>query len=101
MLKVQPHAAGLCASCSNAHVAEFENGEVETWCKALPYHPRRITRIVVRCNDYEHAFGASLYEMKEIAWALKTDTSGRIAGFVAPDRKKVRTDMQSGGIAMT
>ncbi len=43
---------------------------------------------VVECTNYDDKSIIPLYEMKAIAWVLRTDKSGKKIGFVDPSQRR-------------
>ena len=75
-------APSLCLSCRWATVIRGPrfNNEVIV-CKQL-YPERRIEFPVVHCTGYADRNLASLREMEEIAWILRSDPHRKRVGFV-------------------
>jgi hypothetical protein len=76
-------APSLCLSCRWATVIRgprLSNEIVE--CAQLSYQRRRVTFPVVQCSDYTDRRLASLREMEEIAWILRSDSLRKKVGFV-------------------
>lgn len=76
-------APSLCLSCRWATIVRgprLSNEIVE--CAQLSYTARRITFPVMQCSDYADRRLASLREMEEIAWVLRSDTLRQRVGFV-------------------
>jgi hypothetical protein len=76
-------APSLCLSCRWATVIRgprLSNEIIE--CAQLSDHARRITFRVMQCSDYVDRTLASLREMEEIAWILRSDALRKRVGFV-------------------
>lgn len=76
-------ASSLCLSCRWATVIRgprLNNEIVE--CSQLSYYGRRITFSVMQCSDYADRRLASIREMEEIAWILRSDSLRKRVGFV-------------------
>ena len=76
-------APSLCLSCRWATVIRgprLSNEIVE--CSQLSWLKRRVTFPVIRCSDYADRRLASLREMEEIAWILRSDSLRKKVGFV-------------------
>ena len=76
-------APSLCLSCRWATVIRgprLSNEIVE--CSQLSFVGRRVTFPVVQCSDYADRRLASLREMEEIAWILRSDSLRKKVGFV-------------------
>ena len=76
-------APSLCLSCRFATVIRgprLSNEIVE--CYRLNYPDQRVTFPVVQCSDYSDRRIASLKEMEEIAWILRSDSLRKRVGFV-------------------
>lgn len=75
-------APSLCLSCRWATVIRGPqlNHEVIV-CKQM-YPERRITFRVVHCTGFSDRQLATLREMEEIAWILRSDTLRKRVGFV-------------------
>jgi hypothetical protein len=80
-------APSLCLSCRWATVIRgprLNNEIVE--CAQLSEHSRRITFPVTQCTDYADRRRASLREMQEIAWVLRSDPLRKRVGFFVRSR---------------
>ncbi|HUQ89221.1 MAG TPA: hypothetical protein VM096_16800 [Vicinamibacterales bacterium] len=76
-------APSLCLTCRWATVIRgprLNNQIVE--CAQLSFTARRVNFPVVKCSDYADRRLASLKEMEEIAWILRSDTHRKRVGFV-------------------
>ena len=75
-------APSLCLTCRWATVIRGPrlNNEIVV-CKEL-YPERRVTFPVVKCTGYADSRLASLREMEEIAWILRSDSLRKRVGFV-------------------
>lgn len=75
----------LCLTCRHATVvkgARLRDEIVE--CAMLAYGHNRITFPVTSCTEYVSRQHASIREMEDIAWILRTDAKRRQVGFVQP-----------------
>lgn len=80
---------GLCGSCRNAHIVDFDNGTYEIFCAERAYGNRPIIRRpVVHCTDHMDKARATQHEMEQLAWVVRTDKSGKVLGFRPPEKKK-------------
>ena len=82
-------APSLCLSCRWATVIRgprLSNEIVE--CAQLSFVKRRVTFPVVRCSDYSDRRLASIREMEEIAWILRSDSLRNKVGFVRSSELK-------------
>ena len=76
-------APSLCLSCRWATVIRGPRLSQEiVECSQLSYHARRVSFPVVQCTDYADRRLASLREMEEIAWILRSDSLRKRVGFV-------------------
>jgi hypothetical protein len=76
-------APSLCLSCRWATVIRgprLSNEIVE--CSRLSYLSQRVSFPVVQCSDYNDRRLASLREMEDIAWVLRSDSHRKRVGFV-------------------
>jgi hypothetical protein len=58
-------------------------------CRDNYQQAREIHGAVYSCNMYMNASLPRFSMMQEIAWDMKTDKSGKVVGFTAPDKDKV------------
>ena len=92
MLKVQggtPNHSrpSLCRTCRHACVVQgHAHSEELIACSSLAYGDGRklVPFPVASCSEYDDKSSASLWEMKKIAWTLRTDGGARQIGFVSP-----------------
>lgn len=76
-------APSLCLTCRWATVIRGPRLSQEiVECAQLSFGSRRITFPVVQCSDYTDRRLASLREMEEIAWILRSDSLRKRVGFV-------------------
>ena len=76
-------APSLCLSCRWATIIRgprLSNEIIE--CDQLSYMGRRVTFPVVKCSSYSDRRLASVREMEEIAWILRSDPHRNKVGFV-------------------
>ena len=81
----------LCVTCRFATIARgtsFRHEIVE--CEKLSYDQRRITFPVTFCTGYADSRQASLREMEEIAWVLRSDLQKNQVGFVKASTLKLK-----------
>jgi len=91
----------LCTSCSYSQRVLGFNNETFWGCTAVGFNSRgnRIPFPVYECNVYKDASRASLMDMKEIAWVVRTDAHGRKIGFVRSgdltneERQRLNSDL--------
>ena len=77
----------LCETCRWSTVirgAALSDQIVE--CGQLSYRDRRIRFPVLSCSDYADRRQASLREMEEMAWILRSDALRNQVGFVRSSR---------------
>ena len=77
----------LCETCRWATVirgARLRDEIVE--CDQLSYRNRRVPFPVLSCSSYADRRRASLREMEEIAWVLRSDPVRNQVGFVRSSR---------------
>jgi hypothetical protein len=76
-------AASLCLSCRWATVIRGPRISQEiVECMQLSSYTRRITFPVIQCSDYANRRAASIRDMEEIAWILRSDSLRKRVGFV-------------------
>lgn len=83
------HDAGdICKTCRYAQVMRGQADSTErTYCSQIDQLVSRI----VECSSHDDKSKPSLYDMRQIAWALRTSSSGNAIGFVGPkDRAKYK-----------
>ena len=73
-------SADLCKTCLRSHIYITETGDVTRTCTFLE-RDAYIPRVVVKCNRHNEDTGPSVYDMRQIAWVLRTDGSGKHIGF--------------------
>ncbi|MCX6538637.1 MAG: hypothetical protein NT151_06870 [Acidobacteria bacterium] len=81
----RPGEPSLCLSCRHSIVAKgvrLRDEIVE--CGMLTSGHNRITFAVNFCTDHVSRQHASIREMEDIAWILRTDARRRQVGFVQP-----------------
>lgn len=84
-------AEGLCETCRHGQAIEYDGGEATMICHWA--HPiMTIQRPVVRCGEYDIRGRMNKREMEEIAWVVRTDSSGQKIGFKPPIKKKDEDD---------
>ena len=73
----------LCLTCRYATIVRGRSlGAEVVECAQLSIAHKRIAFPVVTCSDYNDRRRASLREMEEIAWILRSDTRKGDIGFV-------------------
>lgn len=73
----------LCLTCRYATVIKGHSLRDEiVECSQLSFGDRRITFPVTSCSDYSDRRHASIHEMEEIAWLLRSDPKKGTIGFV-------------------
>jgi hypothetical protein len=83
--------ASLCQTCRYATIVRGATFDQEiTECNQLASAGQRITFPVVSCTSYSDRRRASLREMEEIAWVLRTDAKRSQIGFVHPSALRDR-----------
>ena len=77
----------LCETCRWSTIVRGTklNDEIVE-CAQLSYRNRRVTFPVTFCSDYKDRRQASLREMEEIAWVLRSDPHRSSVGFVRSSR---------------
>lgn len=83
-LKIQEKSETLCVSCVSSVVAETSKRTVVK----CAYMDRPFGEPVHKCNLYRHRNQPSMYEMEKVAWAVRTDNSGKILGFAPPSKEE-------------
>lgn len=87
------HQQDLCASCSFRVFIEGANGSRENYKGCTRIGPERgavsVPEIVVNCSLYCNGAVPTLYDMKQIAWELKTSNDKKQIGFMPPKKKNV------------
>lgn len=77
-------AVGLCATCRNGMVTECTGGVTTSFCVFNGTVPIRLPATVEKCTQYDDVRYAKEWELKAIAWVLRTEKNGRMIGFVRP-----------------
>lgn len=80
----------LCESCRHSTIIRGHKLDHElTFCTKIRAEyddsKGRVPFAVSSCSEYDNKATPELWEMKQIAWRLRTDTSGRKIGFMSPD----------------
>lgn len=74
----------LCESCRSATIVRGRTiNEEIVHCSELGRTNNRIRFIVRSCNAYANRAEPTLYDLRQIAWELRTDKSGQRIGFVS------------------
>jgi hypothetical protein len=77
----------LCESCRWSTVIRGTKlGEEIVECDQLSYRNQRVPFPVTSCSRYGNSERASLKEMEEIAWVLRSDPHRNQVGFVHANR---------------
>ena len=77
----------LCETCRWSTVVRGARlGDEIVECDQLSYRNRRVPFPVVSCSSFSDRRKASLREMEEIAWVLKSDPHRNQVGFVRSSR---------------
>jgi len=78
------HGKHLCKSCDRAHIMRGEAASEQIiYCEAMYYRPIRVPfSVVTECSSYEETGRPSLYDMKKMAYLIKTDPRGKPVGFM-------------------
>lgn len=80
---------GLCGTCRNAHIVDFDDGSFEIFCAERAYgNEPMIRRPVVRCTDHTDKSRATQHDMEKLAWVVRTDNSGKVLGFRPPEKER-------------
>ncbi len=80
---VRHDAESLCVTCRCATIVQgpsLRDRIVE--CNQLPEPRARIPFPVVSCSGYSDRRQPSIYDMREAAWILRTDSKHQVNGFV-------------------
>lgn len=77
----------LCRSCRYGFIRTDSAGETFTCTHYDLESSARIRGKVTACNRYMNAALPSLGQMETVAWELKTDKSGKVAGFQPPKKE--------------
>lgn len=88
-VKVLETPPGLCARCHHGVVVERATGRTRTICNWF-VESVEMPPDVARCTKFADRSMAQLHDLREVAWTLRTDTSGRVMGFVAPKKEDDR-----------
>ena len=86
--KLQPAFETLCRKCRYSTVVDFSDGDGLITCVKVGFDGIRIKKPVVQCSQFHQKNTPTEYEFKEIAWAVKLSSSGRIVGFEAPPKEE-------------
>jgi hypothetical protein len=70
----------ICSRCTNGLVYKDSRWNTKHFCSILQHY---LKETVTHCTDFEDRRALSLYDMKQIAWIVKTDP-GRVVGFSPP-----------------
>lgn len=74
------HAARLCDTCQSGVVRRgAADSDEQVYCTVIE---REVRTRVVECNRYIDRTRPSLWEMRQIAWVLRTDHKRQQIGFV-------------------
>lgn len=76
----------LCRSCSNAMVREDQQGE-QIFCQAVGIAGAMVRSNVRTCSMYNNKALPSMYDLRQIAWTLRTENDGRKIGFTPPKQR--------------
>ena len=77
----------LCDTCRwSTIIRGAKLGDEIVECDQLSYRHQRITFPVVSCSRYSDRRQASLREMEELAWVLRSDPHHNQVGFVRSSR---------------
>ena len=94
------HGESLCESCRSGMTVIGTGGldEDQHYCHKLGGEaPRRMTMKVAACTGYDDKRLPSIYDMRQIAWELRTDKSGRKIGFLSPADRREQQQQQPAG----
>ena len=73
----------LCESCRWSTIIRGARlGEQIVECNQLSFENQRVPFPVMSCSRYGHRNAASLREMEEIAWILRSDAHSTRVGFI-------------------
>jgi hypothetical protein len=81
----------LCQTCRSATIVKgpaLRDEIIE--CREMMFRDGRITFPVMYCTSYSDRRQASLREMEEIAWVLRTDPKRNEIGFVRASKLRER-----------
>jgi hypothetical protein len=79
----------LCETCRWSTVIRGPRlGDEIVECSRLSYRNQRVPFPVVSCSGYADRRQASLREMEEMAWVLRSDPHRKQVGFVRSSRLK-------------
>lgn len=77
----------LCETCRSATIIRGARlGDEIVECDRLSYRNQRVPFPVVSCSSHRDRSKASLREMEEIAWLLRSDPHRNQVGFVRSSR---------------
>ena len=79
---------GLCGTCKNSQITEFDNGKSVVYCHELPNGHDVLKSKVNKCSMYSRVGSMTLHRMENIAYVIETKKGGEI-GF-KPPRDKAR-----------
>jgi hypothetical protein len=83
--------APLCQTCRYATIVKGPTlGDEIIECASLTYGRGRITFPVTYCTAYSDRRQASIREMEEIAWILRSDPKRKEIGFVSASKLRER-----------
>ena len=73
----------LCATCRHGTVIDFsaETAPDIVHCSQIS---ERIRFPVYKCTDYDHKLSKDLWELKEEAWIIDTNSRSKFLGFAKP-----------------
>jgi hypothetical protein len=80
-IKIRGERVHKCGSCEQALCIRHDNEDTVTYCTYMAENPLVINRAVKECSHYQEERDVSSWEMRQIAWILRTDPQrvGRMA----------------------
>lgn len=74
------HAPRLCDTCSHGVIRRGASESAENiYCTLIR---RGVHERIVECNEYQDRSQPSLWDMRQIAWVLQTDSRRQRIGFI-------------------
>ena len=75
------NAADLCKTCCLSHIFETDTQDVTRLCRRYDARAIALPEKVVKCDCYDEEKQVSVYDLRDIAWVLRTDKAGKHIGF--------------------
>ena len=90
------NAKDLCKTCTSAKIFETDTQDITRLCFCNGNEAIVLPEKVVKCDSYDETKSVSLYDLRSIAWVLRTDKTGKHIGFTPyrdlPKKEKDEVD---------